>query len=134
MQTRTILLAAAAAALLPSAPAAAQTVRAGMTETQVRSALGEPAVARRSDDGWSYLFYQNGCAVRCGSDDVVFLRDGRVVTAVFRTPRRSFAGPAPAAVLEGASGASARPAFRGARGRAGRALQHGGGRGAGEAA
>lgn len=110
MQTRKLLLLAAAAALLPSAPAAAQTVRAGMTEAQVRSTLGEPAAVRRAGDGWTYLFYLNGCAVRCGSDDVVFLQEDRVVTAVFRTPRRRFAGPAPASVLEGAPAASARPA------------------------
>lgn len=104
MQSRKLLfLAAGIAALLPSAPAAAQTVRAGMTETQVRSVLGEPAATRRSADGWTYLFYLNGCAVRCGSDDVVFLQGDRVVTAVFRTPRRRYAGPAPAAVLEGAA-------------------------------
>jgi hypothetical protein len=111
MQTSKLLfLAAGLAVLLPSAPAAAQTVRAGMTESQVRSALGEPAATRRSDDGWSYLFYLNGCAVRCGSDDVVFLQEGRVVTAVFRTPRRRFAGPAASSVLEGSSVAPARPA------------------------
>lgn len=113
MQTSKLLfLAAGAALLLPSAPAA-QTVRAGMTESQVRSALGEPAAMRRSDDGWSYLFYLNGCAVRCGSDDVVFLQEGRVVTAVFRTGRRRFAGPAASSVLEGSSAAPARPASSG---------------------
>lgn len=100
MQTRRLLfLAAGLAALLLPAPASAQTVRAGMTEAQVRSTLGAPAAVRRADD-WSYLFYLNGCAVRCGSDDVVFLREGRVVTAVFRTPRRRFQGPAPTQVLE----------------------------------
>lgn len=109
MQTRKLLMLAAAVALLPSSPAAAQTVRAGMTEAQVRSTLGEPAAARRAPDGWTYLFYLNGCAVRCGSDDVVFLREDRVVTAVFRTQRRRFSGPAPASVLEGAPAASARP-------------------------
>ncbi len=108
MQTSKLLFLAAGLAVLPCAPAAAQTVRAGMTETQVRSALGEPAATRRSDDGWSYLFYLNGCAVRCGSDDVVFLQGDRVVTAVFRTPRRRFAGPAASSVLEGASAGPAR--------------------------
>lgn len=110
MQMSKLLFLAAGFALLPSAPAAAQTVRAGMTETQVRSALGAPAATRRSDDGWTYLFYLNGCAVRCGSDDVVFLQGDRVVTAVFRTPRRRFAGPAAAQVLEGSSAAPARSA------------------------
>lgn len=109
MQTSKLLfLAAGLAVILPSAPAAAQTVRAGMTESQVRSALGEPAATRRADDGWSYLFYLNGCAVRCGSDDVVFLQGDRVVTAVFRTPRRRFAGPAASSVLDGSSAGPAR--------------------------
>jgi hypothetical protein len=101
MRTSKLLFPAAGLAMLLSSASAAQTVRAGMTESQVRSALGAPAATRRAPDGWSYLFYLNGCAVRCGSDDVVFLREDRVVTAVFRTPRRRFAGPAPAAVLEG---------------------------------
>ncbi len=104
MQSRKLLfLAAALAAFLPASPAGAQTIRAGMTEAQVRSTLGEPAATRRDDQGWTYLFYLNGCAVRCGSDDVVFLRDDRVVTAVFRTARRRFSGPAPASALESAS-------------------------------
>jgi hypothetical protein len=113
MQTSKLLFLAAGLAILPCAPAAAQTVRAGMTESQVRSTLGEPAATRRSDDGWSYLFYLNGCAVRCGSDDVVFLQGDRVVTAVFRTGRRRFAGPAASSVLEGSSAAPARPASSG---------------------
>ncbi|HEX8275159.1 MAG TPA: hypothetical protein VF615_21170 [Longimicrobiaceae bacterium] len=106
MHTSKLLFLAAGFALLPSAPAAAQTVRAGMTEGQVRSALGAPATTRSSGDGWTYLFYPNGCAVRCGSDDVVFLQGDRVVTAVFRTPRRRFAGPAAAQVLEGSAPAA----------------------------
>ena len=117
MQMSKLLFLAAGFSLLPSAPAAAQTVRAGMTETQVRSALGAPAAERRSGDGWTYLFYHNGCAVRCGSDDVVFLQGDRVVTAVFRTERRRFAGPAAAGVLEARSSApsagGARPASGG---------------------
>ncbi len=114
MRTSKLLFPAAGLAVLLAVPAAAQTVRAGMTESQVRSTLGAPAATRRAPDGWSYLFYLNGCAVRCGSDDVVFLREDRVVTAVFRTPRRRFAGPAPAAVLEGGPAGPARSAPSGA--------------------
>lgn len=114
MRTSKLLFPAAGLAMLLSSASAAQTVRAGMTESQVRSALGAPAATRRAPDGWSYLFYLNGCAVRCGSDDVVFLREDRVVTAVFRTARRRFAGPAPAAVLEGGPAESARSAPSGA--------------------
>ncbi len=103
MRTRTLLALAAGLALLPAAPAAAQAIRAGMSEAEVRSRLGEPDVVR-GDDAWRYLFYANGCAVRCGSDDVVFLRDGRVVTAVFRTARRRFVGPGASDALEAAGG------------------------------
>ncbi|MET0395645.1 MAG: hypothetical protein ABW277_02350 [Longimicrobiaceae bacterium] len=118
MRTSKLLFPAAGLAILLAVPAAAQTVRAGMTESQVRSALGAPAATRRAPDGWSYLFYLNGCAVSCGSDDVVFLREDRVVTAVFRTPRRRFAGPAPASVLVGGPASSVRSSPAGGRPRA----------------
>ncbi|MBD0318761.1 MAG: outer membrane protein assembly factor BamE, partial [Gemmatimonadetes bacterium] len=96
------------AALLAAcaAPAAAQTITPGMSSAQVQSVLGAPVVARQSGD-WSYLYYLNGCAVRCGSDDVVFLQNDRVVTAVFRTGRRRFAGPRADATLERTSEAVA---------------------------
>ena len=91
---------ALAGVLLAAAPAAAQrTISPGMTEAQVRSVLGPPATTR-STTGWTYLYYQNGCPIRCGSDDVVFLQDGRVVAAVFRTGVRRFAGPAADDALE----------------------------------
>jgi hypothetical protein len=83
---------ALAGVLLAAAPAAAQrTISPGMTEAQVRAALGEPATSR-STAGWTYLYYHNGCPIRCGSDDVVFLEDGKVVAAVFRTGARRFTG------------------------------------------
>lgn len=110
MKLRSLSLAAAALALLHAVPAPAQTIRAGMTVDEVRALLGPPAVVRESGE-WRYLFYANGCAPRCGSDDVVFVRDGRVVTAVFRTPRRRFAGPSPSTALEGEAG-EARPGIR----------------------
>ena len=91
MKERAWLLLALAAAL----PAGAQTrtsIAAGMTEAEVRQAFGEPTVRRQAADR-IYLFYANGCPVRCGSDDVVFLERGRVVTAILRTQGRHFAGP-----------------------------------------
>ncbi|HEX2092714.1 MAG TPA: hypothetical protein VHG28_09945, partial [Longimicrobiaceae bacterium] len=120
MKTRTLFLAAAGLALLHAAPARAQAIRAGMSEAEVRSRLGAPDVVRESD-GWRYLFYANGCAIRCGSDDVVFLRDGRVVTAVFRTRQRRFVGEEASEALEGfagARGAAERPPAGAAPGRA----------------
>jgi hypothetical protein len=105
-----------AAALVLGAPAAAQTISQGMTTAQVRAALGEPVTVRSAGD-WSYLYYLNGCAVRCGSDDVVFVQNDRVVAAVFRTDRRRFSGPGAVAALDRADGAResglVRPAPRG---------------------
>lgn len=98
MRKTTALLALAAAAW--AAPLAAQgSIRAGMTAADVRAAFGEPATTRETD-GWTYLFYHNGCPRRCGSDDVVFLRDGRVVAAVLRTSRRRMEGPPASVALE----------------------------------
>ncbi len=93
----------AAMALLAAAPAAAQgTIRAGMTTAEVRAAFGAPAAVREAGS-WTYLFYRNGCPNRCGSDDVVFIEDGRVVAAVLRTRSRRFAGPEAARALASAS-------------------------------
>ena len=84
-------------ALATAVPAGAQQARTsigpGMSEAEVRRAFGEPTVRRQVADR-TYLFYANGCPIRCGSDDVVFLDGGRVVTAVLRTPGRYFTGPA----------------------------------------
>lgn len=106
------ILALAALALTAAAPVAAQrTISPGMTEGQVRSVLGAPATARTTD-GWTYLYYHNGCPVRCGSDDVVFLQDGRVVAAVFRTGARRFTGPRADDALERAGGDEGSAAIR----------------------
>lgn len=93
----------AAALLAAASPAAAQTISPGMTSAQVRSLLGDPVTVRSAGD-WSYLYYLNGCAVRCGSDDVVFIQNDRVVAAVFRTGRRRFAGPVAGVALDGTAG------------------------------
>ncbi|HEX8433371.1 MAG TPA: hypothetical protein VF625_18925, partial [Longimicrobium sp.] len=83
---------AAAAGLLLGAPAQGQTISPGMTVDEARAVLGAPSTTRVAGE-WQYLYYQNGCPVRCGSDDVVFIQNGRVVAAVFRTGRRRFTGP-----------------------------------------
>jgi hypothetical protein len=77
-----------------AAPAAAQggAIRAGMSPDEVRAAFGAPARMRTEGD-WTYWFYANGCPVRCGSDDVVFLQNDHVVAAVLRTGVRRFEGP-----------------------------------------
>ncbi len=100
----------AVALLAAASPAAAQTISPGMTSSQVRSLLGEPVTVRSVGD-WSYLYYLNGCAVRCGSDDVVFIQNDRVVAAVFRKGSRRFAGPVAGVALDGTAGD--RPAGRG---------------------
>ncbi|HEU0015450.1 MAG TPA: hypothetical protein VFQ45_17300 [Longimicrobium sp.] len=91
-----------AAALLGAAPAAAQgTISTGMTPDQVRAAFGTPATVRVAGE-WAYWFYHNGCPVRCGSDDVVFFRGDRVVSAVLRTRARRFTGGSANDALEAA--------------------------------
>lgn len=86
-----LLLALAAAG--PAGAQARTSIGPGMTEADVRRVFGEPTVRRQAADR-TYLFYANGCPVRCGSDDVVFLEADRVIAAVLRTPARHFAGPA----------------------------------------
>lgn len=81
------------ALLLASAPLQAQSVISqGMTPDQVRETFGAPATTRTSGE-WTYWYYHNGCPNRCGSDDVVFFREERVVAAVLRTRARRFSGP-----------------------------------------
>lgn len=80
------------AVCIAAAPAAGQTIAQGMTPDQVRSEFGAPATARAAGD-WTYWYYHNGCPRRCGSDDVVFFQNDRVVAAVLRTSRRRYQGP-----------------------------------------
>ncbi|MFL5381340.1 MAG: hypothetical protein ACJ8GN_02315 [Longimicrobiaceae bacterium] len=98
-------LAAAALAALSAGGAAAQRgmIAEGMTPAQVRDIFGAPARTRDAGE-WSYWFYSNGCPVRCGSDDVVFFRNEKVVAAVLRTRVRLISGPGAATALERAGG------------------------------
>jgi hypothetical protein len=86
------MLLALAAMSVAAAPAAGQTISQGMTSDQVRAEVGAPATSRAAGE-WTYWYYHNGCPVRCGSDDVVFFQNDRVVAAVLRTARRRYAGP-----------------------------------------
>ena len=105
MKLRT--LTAAALALALATPAVAQrTISPGMTGDQVRVAFGAPATTRAAGE-WAYWYYHNGCPNRCGSDDVVFFREGRVVAAVLRTAARRFSGPAASDALQPYDDASA---------------------------
>jgi hypothetical protein len=104
MQTMKTILLVAAALLFAAPPANAQrTISEGMSAEQVRAVFGAPATVRTAGE-WTYWYYHNGCPRRCGSDDVVFFRDQRVVAAVLRTAARRFAGPAAAPALEAAGG------------------------------
>jgi hypothetical protein len=86
------MLMALAAMSLAAVPAAGQTIAQGMSPAQVQSEFGAPATTRDAGD-WTYWYYHNGCPRRCGSDDVVFFQNGRVVAAVLRTSRRQYRGP-----------------------------------------
>ncbi|HEU0055578.1 MAG TPA: hypothetical protein VFQ39_20460 [Longimicrobium sp.] len=97
---RKSIVLAAALVVTAAAPAVAQrTIAAGMTPAQVRTAFGAPATTRVAGE-WAYWYYQNGCPRRCGSDDVVFFHDDKVVAAVLRTGARRFSGPAANRALE----------------------------------
>lgn len=86
------MLLALAAMIVAAVPAAGQTIAQGMSPAQVQSEFGAPATTRDAGD-WTYWYYHNGCPRRCGSDDVVFFQNGRVVAAVLRTSRRQYRGP-----------------------------------------
>ncbi|HEX6751694.1 MAG TPA: hypothetical protein VF092_30655 [Longimicrobium sp.] len=83
----------------------------GMNAQQVRGIFGAPARTRDAGE-WSYWFYSNGCPNRCGSDDVVFFRNGQVVTAVLRSRARAISGPAAADVLDDEGGVPNADAIR----------------------
>ncbi len=53
--------------------------------------LGTPSGESHAGS-FTYLFYDNGCAARCGIDDVVVLERDIVTDAIFRSPKRAFTG------------------------------------------
>src|SRR5688500_16652770 len=78
---------------VPSAVAQAPAVQIdpGMTRAQVVERLGRPAT-ERSSNGFTYLFFINGCERTCGMNDLVTLRGDSVTDAIFRAPNREFTG------------------------------------------
>jgi hypothetical protein len=58
-----------------------------MTAGEVTARFGAPDRVRWAGE-WTYLFYSDGCDPACGSDDVVYLRNERVVSAVLRAASR----------------------------------------------
>ena len=67
------------------------TIDPGMSREQVVARLGQP-LSSRSYDGYTYLFYRNGCEKTCGMNDIVVLDSGKVVDAVFRSSKRHYSG------------------------------------------
>lgn len=75
----------------PWTPTLTGTVNPGMTREDVIAVWGDP-VTERVADGRGYLYFRNGCEVRCGTYDVVFLDGGQVVDAIVRGPGHEYAG------------------------------------------
>lgn len=67
------------------------TVAPGMSEADVVAMWGAP-VARSSTGAMTYLYFPNGCERTCGTMDVVFLENDRVVDAVLRWPGHGYSG------------------------------------------
>jgi hypothetical protein len=82
---------AIAALCVASSPLAAQDISPGFTRAQVEARLGAPAAVRTVGD-YTYLFYNNGCEIRCGQHDLVILKEGKVTDAVFRSKKRHYTG------------------------------------------
>ena len=94
--------------LVHAAVAGAQgtgTISPGMSRAKVVAALGTPSTERTVAE-FRYLFYQNSCGKECGMNDLVILRNGAVVDAIFRSPTRRYTGtsssPAPVSAKEAA--------------------------------
>ena len=67
------------------------TIDPGMSEEDVYSMWGPPVGVRRQAD-MTLLYYRNGCEYSCGTEDVVFLQNGKVVDAVLRWPGHRYSG------------------------------------------
>ena len=75
----------------PWTPTDTGTVSPGMSRDQVVAVWGVP-VAERTQGTHSYLYYRNGCEVTCGTCDVVFLDDDKVVDAIVRGEGHTYSG------------------------------------------
>lgn len=76
----------ASLALAAAAPARAQEpVTAGMTRDDVVSRRGAPLAERMVGD-LTVLLYESACVPRCAANDVVLLREGRVLAALPAEP------------------------------------------------
>jgi hypothetical protein len=67
------------------------TIDPGMSEKDVYSQWGPPIAVRRQGE-MTFLYFRNGCEYTCGTEDVVFLQNGKVVDAVLRWPGHRYSG------------------------------------------
>jgi len=67
------------------------TVAPGMSEADVTAMWGTPVAVRRMG-AMTYLYFPNSCEQSCGTLDVVFLENDRVVDAVLRWPGHGYSG------------------------------------------
>lgn len=83
-----------------AAPVAAQaTVTTEMTRDEVITLRGTPLAERVTGD-LTLLLYPGACAVRCATNDVVLLRQGRVIGAMIAEPAVAGDSAAPADSLD----------------------------------
>jgi hypothetical protein len=75
----------------PWTPVHTGTVNPGMTREDVIGVWGDP-VTERVADGRGYMYFRNGCEVRCGTYDVVLFDGGQVVDAIVRGSGHVYAG------------------------------------------
>jgi len=68
-----------------------KTISPGMSQAEVVTALGRPAITRKNGDR-TYLFYANSCGKSCGTNDLVILTRDSVTDAIFRSPDRHYTG------------------------------------------
>jgi len=67
------------------------TIDPGMSEKEVVALWGPPITVRRQGEA-TFLYYRNGCEYSCGTEDVVFLQNDKVVDAVLRWPGHRYSG------------------------------------------
>jgi hypothetical protein len=112
---RRLILTLGTLGVIAALPAHAQvaSIDPGMTRAEVVERLGSPVGERKSGE-YTYMFYRNGCEIRCGMQDLVILQDDMVVDAIFRSSKRTYNGASssPTGVTPEASGAG-RPAGSG---------------------
>ena len=82
---RPLSIAALAVALAAASAAAQATVTTDMTRDEVVARRGAPLAERVAGD-LTVLLYPGTCAVRCATNDVVLVRQGRVVGVMIAEP------------------------------------------------